>query len=116
MRHLKKGRKFGRTRDQRRSMYRTMLGELILCNRITTSHAKARELRPAMEKLITLARQGRLSGRRLLLRRLPEEAVKKLITETGPRMASRSGGYTRIVKLGPRKSDSSQMAIIEFVK
>lgn len=116
MRHLKKGRKFGRTRDQRQALFRTLAGQLIVHGRLRTTEAKAKELQPKIEKLITRARTPSLAAQRMLASRLPQAAAQKLIRDIAPRYAGRPGGYTRIIKLGPRKSDSSQMAIIEFVK
>lgn len=116
MRHLKKGRKFGRTRDQRRALLSALAYQLIMRERLATSQAKAKELRPLVETMVTAARSGTLAARRRLAARLPAAAAEKLVRTLGPRYAGRSGGYTRIIKLGPRQSDSARMAIIEFVK
>lgn len=116
MRHLKKGRKFGRTRDQRQALFRTLAGQLIVRGRLQTTEAKVKELQPKIEKLITRARTPALASQRMLSRRLPPAAAQKLIRDIAPRYAGRPGGYTRIIKLGPRRSDSSSMAIIEFVQ
>lgn len=116
MRHLKKGRKFGRTTGQREAMMKILASQLIMHGRITTGEAKAKELRPFVEKMVTRARENSLAARRDLARRLPPPAVAKLMTGVGSSMASRPGGYTRIIRLGPRKSDSARMAIIEFVQ
>ena len=115
MRHLKKGRKFGRTRNQRRSLLRSLAYQLVTHERIQTSEAKAKELAPVVEKLITKAKRDTLATRRLLASRLPSAAAKKLVTVLGPRFRARTGGYTRIIKLPVRKSDASQRAIIELV-
>lgn len=115
MRHLKKGRKFGRTSGERRAMLEILASQLILRDRIRTGEAKAKELRPFVEKLVTRARSGSLADRRALGRVIPPPAASRLIKIVAPRMAARPGGYTRIIKLGPRKSDSARMAIIEFV-
>ena len=116
MRHLKKGRKFGRTKNQREAMLRILASQLMTHGRIVTGEAKAKELRPLVEKMITAARSGSLSSRRGLIRELPPPIAAKLLNTIAPRMANRPGGYTRIIKLGPRKSDSARMAIIEFVQ
>ena len=116
MRHLKRGRKFGRTRDQRLALLRTLGFQFIMNERLRTSEAKAKEIKPIIEKMITLAKIGNLSAQRRLTSRLPSAAVTKLIKVIAPRFAQRPGGYTRITKLAPRSSDSSRRAVIEFVK
>lgn len=116
MRHLKKGRKFGRLRNQRRSLLRILLGQFAMRERIVTSEAKAKEIAPLMEKAITTAKSGNLAARRALARRLPEAAAEKLVKVIAPRLSARHGGYTRLTKLGARKSDSSRRALIELVK
>ena len=115
MRHLTSGRTLSRTSDQRRALIRTLAHHLISRGSITTSEAKAKTLRPAMERLVTIARSGTPAARRELARRLPEATAAKLVREIAPRMSNRSGGYTRITKLGPRRSDASRRAMIEFV-
>ena len=116
MRHLKRGRKFGRRRSQRVSLLRTLGFQLIMRERIITSEAKAKEIRPFVEKMVTMARGSSLASRRILLERLPLRAVQKLTRDIAPRYQNRSGGYTRIMKIGARASDSSQQAMIEFVQ
>lgn len=117
MRHQRAGRKFGRATDQRVALYRSLVGALFLHDRITTTVAKAKAIRPHAEKLVTLARQPTVHHRRLALADLPNKhAVERLFAEIGPRMADRPGGYTRIVKLGPRMGDAAPMAIIELVE
>ncbi len=116
MRHLKKGRKFGRTADQRRALFRTMLGELIIRERLRTTEAKAKALRPMAEKLVTVAKRNTLHARRLLSQRLSAEAARKLANVIAPGLHNRHGGYTRVVRLQRRPSDASRMAIIEFVQ
>ncbi len=116
MKNLKKGRKFGRKKDQRKALLKSLATSLILKERIKTTEAKAKELRPFIEKLITKSYQGKLSSIRDLSRYLPTEARKKITTQIGPRYIERKGGYTRIVKVGLRKSDGASMAIIELVK
>ena len=116
MRHLKKGRKFHRSRDQRRALLRGLARELFLREKIKTTESRAKELRRFAEKLITRAKKGDLAAKRYLLRFLAKNIVKKLMEEIAPRYQERKGGYTRIVRLGPRKSDGAKMAQIELVK
>jgi len=116
MRKRQRGRKLSRKRDQRKALLKTLAVSLISKEKIRTTEAKAKELAPFVEKKISKARIGNLSSRRFLMRFFPEETVKKLIGEIGPRYKERKGGYTRIIKLGPRKPDGAKMAIIELVK
>ena len=116
MRHRVGGRKLQRTSAHRLALFRNMSAALIKHEQITTTVAKAKELRPYVEKLITLAKKGGLSNRRLAHARLLDDAqLVKLFDVLASRYADRNGGYTRIVKIGPRLSDASPMAIIEFV-
>ncbi|MES2442479.1 MAG: 50S ribosomal protein L17 [Pseudomonadota bacterium] len=116
MRHRVGGRKLQRTSAHRIALFRNMSAALIKHEQITTTVAKAKELRPYVEKLITLAKKGGLSNRRLAHARLLDDAqLVKLFDTLAARYADRNGGYTRIVKTGPRASDASPMAIIEFV-
>jgi large subunit ribosomal protein L17 len=116
MRHRVAGRKLQRTGSHRQAMFRNMAASLIKHEQITTTVAKAKELRPYVEKLVTLAKKGGLSNRRLAHSRLMDEAQeRKLFEVIGPRYASRNGGYTRVIKAGIRISDASPIAIIEFV-
>jgi len=115
MRHLKKGRKFKRERDQRRALLRSLIFSLIKYEKIKTTEAKAKEIRPIVEKLITKAKKGGLSNYRLLISKINIQAAKKLVKEIGPRYKERKGGYTKIIKLPKRKTDGSKMAIIKFV-
>jgi len=115
MKKQKKGRKFNRKRDQRRALMRSIARSLILKGRIETTEAKAKELSPFIEKKITKAKKGDLSARRELLKDFSNEVVKKLVEDIAPIYKDRNGGYTRIVKTGIRKRDSSKMAIIEFI-
>lgn len=115
MRHLKRGRKFGRERNQRKSLFRNLSHALIMSERIMTTEAKAKELRPKVEKLLTIAKAGTLASRRILAERLPSDSAKKMVTTLAPRFQERRGGYTRIIKLAPRKSDSARRALIEFI-
>jgi large subunit ribosomal protein L17 len=116
MRHRVGGRKLQRTSAHRIALFRNMSAALIKHEQITTTLAKARELRPYTETLITLAKKGGLSNRRLAHSRLLDDAqLAKLFDTLATRYADRNGGYTRIIKTGPRASDSAQMAIIELV-
>ena len=116
MKNQKKGRTLGRTKDQRKMLARGQASSLILKGRITTTEAKAKELRPFIEKLITKARKNDLSARRIVSSRIDnKKAVKKLVDEIAPKYETRQGGYTRIIKLPPRKGDAAKMALIEFV-
>lgn len=116
MRHNVMGRQLGRTKDQRKSLFRNLATELFRHKKIKTTEAKARAIQPIAEKLITLAKRGDLHARRLAARELHDPAVlQKLFDEIGPSMSSRTGGYTRIYKLGPRQGDAANMALIELV-
>ena len=116
MRHRVGGRKLQRTSAHRTALFRNMSASLIKHEQIMTTTAKAKELRPYVEKLITLAKKGGLSNRRLAHARLLDDAqLVKLFDILASRYADRNGGYTRIIKAGIRASDASPMAIIEFV-
>jgi large subunit ribosomal protein L17 len=116
MRHRVGGRKLQRTSAHRTALFRNMAAALIKHEQITTTVAKAKELRPYVEKLITLAKKGGLSNRRLAHARLLDEAqLTKLFDTLAARYGARNGGYTRVIKAGIRASDASPMAIIEFV-
>ena len=117
MRHAKKKGKLSRDPAHRKSMLRTMSKQLIEHERIRTTQPKAKALRPEFEKLITLAKRGDLHARRQALSQLNQDKfiVHKLFEEIAPRYSSRNGGYTRIVKLGPRRSDSAEMVFLELV-
>jgi large subunit ribosomal protein L17 len=116
MRHRVAGRKLQRTSSHRAALFRNMAAALIKHEQITTTVAKAKELRPYVEKLITLAKKGGLSNRRLAHARLLDDAqLIKLFDTLAPRYADRSGGYCRIIKAGLRASDAAPIAIIELV-
>ena len=116
MRHRVGGRKLQRTSAHRLALFRNMSAALIKHEQITTTVAKAKELRPYIEKLITLAKKGGLSNRRLAHGKLLDDAqLVKLFDVLATRYADRNGGYTRVIKAGIRMSDASPMAIIEFV-
>jgi large subunit ribosomal protein L17 len=116
MRHRVGGRKLQRTASHRTALFRNQSAALIKHEQITTTLAKAKELRPYVEKLITLAKKGGLANRRLAHARLQDDTqLKKLFDVLAERYASRNGGYTRIIKAGIRASDAAAMAVIEFV-
>jgi len=116
MRHRISGRKLNRTSQHRQMLFRNMSQALIRHEQIVTTLAKARELRPVVEKLITLGKRGDLHARRQAFARLRDDAMTAKLFETlGPRYAERSGGYTRIIKAGYRYGDAAAMAVIEFV-
>ena len=116
MRHRKKGRNLSRSPSHRKALLRNMATSLFRHERITTTTARAKELRPYAERLITLARRGDLHARRLAGRRIADrEILGKLFDDIGPRYAERPGGYTRILKLGNRQGDAADMALIELV-
>ncbi len=116
MKKRKKGRKLSREKDQRKALLRAISSALYLREKIKTTEAKAKEVSGFAEKSITRAKKGDLACRRLLAKHFSLNIVKKLVNEIGPRYKERKGGYTRIIKLGPRKSDGAKMAIIELVK
>lgn len=116
MRHRHKGRQLSRTAAHRRAMLRNMAASLFAHEGIETTVAKAKELRPFAERLITLARRGDLHARRQVERHIKDRDVTgRLFVEIGPRFASRPGGYTRILKLGHRSGDGAEMARIELL-
>ena len=116
MRHKYGGRKLNRTSSHRKALFRNMAAALIKHEQITTTLPKARELRPYVEKLITLAKHGGLSNRRLAHARLLDDAqLVKLFDVIAPRYAGRQGGYVRVLKAGFRASDQAAMAVVEFV-
>ena len=114
--HRIAGRKLGRYRDQRVALLRGLVSELIIHERITTTLAKAKETRVIAEKLITHGKKGGLHHRRLAMAQVPNSrVVAKVFDDVAPRYAERAGGYTRVLKLGPRNGDAAEMAIIELV-
>ena len=117
MRHGKQRHKLSRDSSHRRALLRNLSRDLIEHERIKTSQAKAKAVKPEVEKLITLAKRGDLHARRRALAELGQDRflVHKLFEEVAPRYAERPGGYTRIVKLGPRRSDSTEMVFLELV-
>lgn len=117
MRHHNSKRKFGRTRKVRKALVNSLALNLIVRGKIKTTLPKAKELRPFIEKLVTRAKLGGLANRRVVIARLANRApeTKKLFDVIAPKYEKKAGGYTRIMKLGVRKSDGAEMAIIEFV-
>ena len=116
MRHRAKGRQLSRTATHRRAMLNNMASSLFEHGRVVTTEAKAKELRPFAEKLITLARRGDLHARRLVERKIKDrEVLGRLFSEIGPRFAARPGGYIRILKLGHRPGDGADVARIELL-
>ena len=116
MRHQKKTVKLGRSQAHRDALLANQVCSLIIHQRIRTTLAKAKAARPLAEKMVTLGKKGTLHARRTAASYLHQDtAVKKLFEEIAPRSAARKGGYTRIIKIGPRKSDSAPMAVLEWV-
>lgn len=116
MRHRVSGRKLGRRSSQRRALYRNQVTDLLRYGKIVTTEAKAKEVRALAEEMITLGKAGDLSARRRALAFMTsEQVVRKLFRETAPRYAGRTGGYTRIVKLGPRQGDAALLVQLELV-
>lgn len=116
MKHLKKNRKFGRLADYRRSFLYNLVNALVEKERIKTTEARAKEIKPIVEKALSRAKNDTLANRRLLLKRYNPKAVNKLFLDLAPRFKEKNGGYCRIIKLGIRKNDSAKMAMIEFLK
>lgn len=116
MRHLKKGKKFGRETGPRKALLKSLLHNLITCDKIKTTESKAKELKPMIEKMVTRAKDPTIANKRLIMQRLGNVLdVKKLFSEIAPKYKERKGGYTRIIKIAPRKSDAAKMAVIEFI-
>lgn len=115
MRHQKKGRKFGREKDLRRALMKSLAVNLIDKEKIKTTEARAKELRPFIEKIITKAKNNDLAARRLIIAKIGLEQTKKIFEKIAPKYKERKGGYTRIIKLPRRKGDASKVAIIELI-
>jgi len=115
MRHRKKRNKLTRSKDQRKALLRSLASSLILEERINTTAKKAKILRSFVEKSISKSKKDTLANRRLLLKDFSPKVVKKLMIEIGPRYKERPGGYSRIIKASPRKTDAAKMVIIELV-
>ena len=117
MRHKVRGRKFDRPSDERRALFKGLVADLMRHERLRTTEAKAKEVRPIAEKMITLGKDGTVHARRQALAYINDkDVVRKLFEEIAPRFASRPGGYTRIIKLGPRLGDGAAMAQLELVE
>ena len=117
MRHRKSGKKLGRNTSHRKAMMRNMVTSFFDCEKITTTDARAKELRKMAEKLITMARRGDLHSRRLVMQVVRDgKTVAKLFDTIAPRYADRPGGYTRIIKLGLRAGDNASLSMIELVE
>ena len=116
MRHGKKIAKLGRTAPHRKAMLSNMMASLFINERITTTQTRAKELKRTAERVLTCAKKGDLHARRQVLRVIADkQVVAKLFDELGPRYKSRNGGYTRVIKLGPRRGDGAFMSIVELV-
>ena len=116
MRHRIQGKKLNRDSAQRKALLRNLVTSFLEKERIRTTLSKAKATRPLAEKMITLAKKNSLHSRRLALRYIyKREVVKKLFDDVGPRFSERPGGYTRIVKIGPRAGDGAEMALLELV-
>jgi len=117
VKHRVGGRKFGRDKDQRSALFKGLAISLILNERITTTEAKAKTIRPVVEKLVTMAREDTEAHRRLVMSRLGDElATRKLFEVIAPRFDGQNGGYTRIYKIGIRRGDVAPISMIEFVQ
>ncbi len=116
MRHARSGKKLGRDSAHRKALYSNLAGALITHGRIETTEAKAKAVKPFAEKMITLGKRGDLHARRLAMAELrSNDVVHRLFSDVAPRFAERQGGYTRVVKLGPRQGDAASMALLELV-
>ncbi len=120
MQHQKNGRKFKRDRKQRKAFLRTILGSLILHEKIKTTEAKAKEVKMLIDKIINKAKLAKIETKKVAIirdlgKKIPEVAVKKLVGDFIDKFSKRKSGYVRIIKLAPRKSDSARMAMVEFV-
>lgn len=116
MRHAKKGRKLGTDASHTRAMLRSLAAAILINERIKTTEARAKEVRTLVDRIITWGKRGDVHARRLALAELGDQAlVKKVFDDIAPRCADRQGGYTRILKLGPRKGDAAPIVIIELV-
>jgi len=116
MRHRRSGRKLGRDASHRKALYSNLTGALIEHGRIRTTAAKAKEVKPVAEQMITLGRRGGVPARRQALKFLrSQDVVHKLFSDVGPRFAGRPGGYSRIIRIGPRLGDAAEMVYLELV-
>ena len=116
MRHRKSGRKLNRSTAQRRALFRSLLGAVLWNGKIVTTEAKAKTIQPQVEQIITLAKEDSPARRRLAMTKLPNQRiVEKLFGEIGPAQKERAGGYTRIVRIGPRQGDAAMMVRLELI-
>lgn len=115
MQHGRRGRIFGRKTDRRKAFMKSLVTALVIRGRIQTTEARAKELRPRVEKLVTKAKVATLAKRREIIAVTSPKVARVLIDSIAPKYKGRNGGYTRIMKLGPRKSDAAKLAIIEFI-
>jgi large subunit ribosomal protein L17 len=115
MRHGNHNRKFGRTKDQRTALLRSLARNLVIKGKITTTEARAKEIRPLVEKMVTRGKSATLANRRMLAAQLGDATVTNKLIKTASNYTARQGGYLRITKMGPRKGDGAAMAVIEFV-
>lgn len=116
MRHRKRGRKITKSKSQRKALLCSLASSLVIKEKIIITETKAKELRYIVETAITRAKRDTIANRRLLAKDFSSEVVKKVFQELGPRYKDRTGGYTRISKIGPRKDDGAKMAVIELIK
>jgi large subunit ribosomal protein L17 len=117
MRHRVSGRKFDRASDERRALLRGLVGDLLRHEQLKTTEAKAKEVRPIAEKMITLGKDGTVHARRQAMAYINDkDVVARLFADIAPRFSARPGGYTRIIKLGPRNGDGAAMAQLELVE
>ena len=111
------GRRLKRDRNQRKALFRSLMGSLVLYGKIRTTEAKAKSIKGELEKMVTLAKNKEENARSLLMSRLPNErVVERIISEIAPKFATRPGGYTRIVKMGPRLKDGARMVLMSWVE
>ena len=116
MKHRVSGRRLGRSTSQRKALYRGLVRDVLLRERIQTTEAKAKEVRGLVDRIITYGKKGTLNHRRLALAKVPDkDVVAKVFDDPSQRYAERPGGYTRVLKLGPRQGDGAPMAILELV-
>ena len=115
MKKLKSGRKFSRKKSQREALKKSLARSLFLHGKMKTTEAKAKEISSYAQKMITKGKKNDISSRRILAKYFSKDLVKKLVDEIAPKYKERKGGYVRIIKLGPRKSDGAKMAIIELI-
>jgi len=116
MRKRKKGRKLSRNRGQRKALRKSLMSEFFLYGKIKTTQAKAKEVQPMIEKFITIAKKEEMTQKRFLRKFFSPKIAKKIVDEIAPQFKERKGGYTRIIKKEPRKSDGAKIAIIELIK